>query len=106
MSPIDPRQEKRRVSIRIRFRQGQTIALCAAETDAEPGDIYLDDACHYALAAKFAQDWQGRTVDWQYPGMWKVMASQKLRDAKEELDKWLKDQERSSVHVRNLGGLL
>lgn len=54
-----------------------------------PGDIYLDDGDHYALAAKFCQDWQGQTVTWNYPEEWATMATQKLRDAKDELDRWL-----------------
>lgn len=77
------------MSIRIRMVNDILVALCAAETDAMPEDLYLDDGQHYALAAKFAQDWQGQNVDWGYPAEWQAMESQKLRDAKEELDKWL-----------------
>ena len=79
----------------IRIRMVETtggrhrVALCAAETDPLPGDVYLDDADHQALAAKFCHDWQGQTVSWSYPEEWLVMASQKLRDAREELLKWL-----------------
>ena len=54
------------------------------ESDPLPGDLYLDDADHYALAAKFCLDWQGRQVDWSYPEEWAVMETQKLRDAYEE----------------------
>ncbi len=32
------------------------VALCAAETKAEPGDIYLDDSVHHALSGKFYAD--------------------------------------------------
>jgi hypothetical protein len=81
------------VAIRIRQVNGYTVALCAVETDAMEGDIYLDDNIQYALAAKFCLDWQGQTVDWQYPEWWEAMASQKLRDAQEELDKWLSEQQ-------------
>lgn len=77
------------MAIRIRTVDGLRVALCAAETDAMAGDIYLDDGDHYALAAKFASDWQGQAVDWSYPLEWAAMASQKLRDAKTELNKWL-----------------
>ena len=77
------------VSIRIRTVDGVRVALCAAETDAEPGDLYLDDGDHYALAAKFARDWQGQTVSWTYPEQWAAMDTQKMRDAEEELRKWL-----------------
>lgn len=77
------------MAIRIRTVNGLRIALCAAETDAMPDDLYLDDADHYALAAKFASDWQGQTVNWSYPEEEAAMATQKLRDAETELMKWL-----------------
>ena len=76
------------MAIRIRKVDGVTVALCAAETNKKRGDLYLDDNVHYALAAKFCKDWQGRTIDWQYPIQWEVMDSQKLRDAEEEIKKW------------------
>jgi hypothetical protein len=76
------------VAIRLRRVNGE-VALCAAETDPEPNDIYLDDGWHYALAAKFARDWQGRTVNWKYEDIWADMDTQKRRDAVEELNKWL-----------------
>lgn len=44
------------MAIRIRRVEGTLVALCAARTRAEPGDIYLDDAAHHALSAKFARD--------------------------------------------------
>lgn len=78
------------MAIRLRTINGVRIALCAAETDPMPGDVYLDDADHYALAAKFSHDyqnWDGRLP--QYPEQWAAMESQKLRDAKIELEKWL-----------------
>ena len=45
----------------IRVREGRCpcgcytgmVALCAAETEAELGDLYLDDAVHHALSQKF-----------------------------------------------------
>lgn len=80
------------MAIRIRSSGGLTIALCAAETDAQAGDMYLDDAEHYALAAKFADDWHGQTVDWTYPDEWAEMKKHKLRDAETELNKWLAEQ--------------
>lgn len=69
------------MAIRLRMVNGTLVALCAAETDEQPGDVYLDDAAHYALAAKFALDWQGQAVDWSYPREWPAMETQKLRDA-------------------------
>lgn len=77
------------MAIRIRVVDGLTVALCAAETDPEPNDLYIGDSAHYALAAKFAQDWQGQTINWRYPEHEAVMATQRLRDAEEELKKWL-----------------
>ena len=77
---------------RLRTSDGIRIALCAAETDAEPGDCYLDDAAHYALAAKFASDWRGQTVLWEYPVEWSEMGRHKLRDAEQELTEWLAQQ--------------
>jgi hypothetical protein len=80
------------MAIRIRGTSAGTVALCAAETDPMPGDQYIDDAGHYALAAKFAQDWRGQTVDWSYPEEWGEMAKHKLRDAETELTKWLQEE--------------
>lgn len=82
------------MAIRIRIVDGTTVALCAVESDPLPGDVYLDDTAHYALAAKFAQDWSGSlgAVLPEYPDEWAVMATQKVRDAREDLDKWLAEQ--------------
>ena len=48
------------MAIRIRWTQGDglpvRVALCAAETKPEPGDIYLDDGIHHALYLKFDAD--------------------------------------------------
>lgn len=46
------------MSIRIRFVDSVTVALCAARSMPKPGDIYLDDGAHHALAEKFAADFQ------------------------------------------------
>ena len=64
------------------------VALCAVESDEQPGDLYLDDAHHYALAAKFRRDWYGQTNDFPYPEEWAAMDTQKVRDASEEAAKW------------------
>lgn len=77
------------MAIRVRVVDGLTIACCAAETDEEPGDLYLDDAVHYALAAKFARDWRGRGFDVVYEDHDAANATQIKRDAREELNKWL-----------------
>ena len=76
------------MSIRIRTVGGIRVALCAVETDEKPGDIYLDDADHYALAAKFSRDWQDN-ISIAYPVEWAAMDTQKVRDAKVELLRWL-----------------
>ncbi len=52
------------MAIRVRRVNGVIIAVCAAETDEVAGDLYLDDAVHYALSMKFGRDYQGVTVGW------------------------------------------
>ena len=76
------------MAIRLRTVNGTRVALCAAETDEQFGDVYLDDGDHYAIAAKYAQDRRGEVIKTVYPKEWAVMATQKLRDAQEELLKW------------------
>ena len=76
------------MSIRLRTVNGVRVALCAVESDEQPGDVYLDDGDHYALAAKFRRDWYGQANDFAYPEQWAAMDTQKLRDAREEHDKW------------------
>ncbi len=88
------------MAIRIRTVKGVVIALCAAETDPLSGDLYLDDNVHYALAAKFARDWRGSLVDWEYADHDRLASTQKLRSAQEELQKWLDSQ----ASVDRVGG--
>ncbi|MER9680828.1 hypothetical protein NKJ23_16050 [Mesorhizobium sp. M0184] len=84
------------MAVRLRTVGDVRIALCAAETDPMPGDVYLDDTDHYALAAKFRLDWQDQPGGWpDYPVEWAIMATQKLRDAETELNTWL-DREAAS----------
>ena len=45
------------MAIRLRVVDGEVIALCAAKTIAQEGDIYLGDNEHYALMCKFAREW-------------------------------------------------
>ena len=45
------------MAIRIRKIEGTTIALCAARSQPEDGDLYLDDNIHHALSTKFGLDW-------------------------------------------------
>lgn len=44
------------MSIRLRIIEGRMVALCAARSVPADGDIYLDDAVHYALSQKFMAD--------------------------------------------------
>lgn len=78
------------MAIRLRTVNGVRVALCAAETDPLPGDVYLDDGEHYALAAKFAHDWR-EPPHWgvEYPEQWAAMETQKVRDAEQSLKDWL-----------------
>lgn len=45
------------MAIRLRTVNGVKVALCAAKTLAEPGDIYLDDGWHYTLSKKYWRDY-------------------------------------------------
>lgn len=45
------------MAIRLRAVNGMQVALCAAKTFAEPGDIYLDDGWHYAISQKYWRDY-------------------------------------------------
>ena len=80
------------MSIRLRTVDGLRVALCAVESDAMLGDLYLDDADHYALAAKFRRDWHGQTNDFAYPEQWAAMDTQKVRDAVETAARWQAEQ--------------
>lgn len=80
------------MAIRIRQVRGVTVALCAAETDEQCGDIYLDDGVHHALSTKFGLDWHSEgivenpLIDDEVAAL---METQKIRDAKTELMLWL-----------------
>jgi len=72
------------MAIRIRKIKGHVVALCAAETRPEPGDLYLDDGVHAALSTKFAIDWDGEglvTAGLAHPPTAKLM---KEEEAKKE----------------------
>ncbi len=53
------------MAIRVRRIRGgrpyELVALCAAETKAEVGELYLDDAVHHALYVKFSEDMRKET---------------------------------------------
>ena len=80
------------MAIRLREVNGLVIALCAAETDEQVGDIYLDDNQHHALSTKFALDWHSEgllenpIVDRDVVA---TMSTQKVRDAEASLNSWL-----------------
>ena len=63
------------MAIRLRTIKGTRVALCAASTKALPGDLYLDDTDHYALAAKFSRDrmLSGLVGVVEYPEEWNIM---------------------------------
>ena len=46
------------MSIRLRTVGSVTVALCAARSVEQLGDVYLDDNQHHALAEKFAADFR------------------------------------------------
>ena len=75
------------MAIRIRTVDGVRVALCAVESDAKTDDIYLDDGVDHALRAKFEHD--RKLEGYHYIAMpleWAAMASQKVRDAKGEIE--------------------
>ena len=83
------------MAIRIRTVNGTVVALCAVESDPMPGDIYLDDGVDHALRVKFIRDYKSEGIDFgttAYPEEDALAESQKVRDAKEELEKWLREQ--------------
>lgn len=51
------------MSIRIRSVDGVMVAICAARSVEKPGDVYLDDSQHHALAEKFRRDFQEEGYD-------------------------------------------
>ena len=69
------------MSIRLRLVDGQRLALCGYETDEEPGDVYLDDAQHRALADKFADDFTESCIYDPGDDYRRRRDSQRLRDA-------------------------
>lgn len=44
------------MAIRLRVVDGYWIAVCAARSVEQPGDIYLHDGLHHALTIKFDLD--------------------------------------------------
>ena len=69
------------MAIRLRKINESYVALCAVESDEKPGDMYLHDGIHHALATKFALDWHNQYVDWADETTKQLMETQKVRDA-------------------------
>lgn len=44
------------MAMRLRRHNGGLIALCAAETKPEPGDIYINDVQDHAIRMKIEHD--------------------------------------------------
>jgi hypothetical protein len=79
------------MAIRLRMVDGEWVALCAVESDPKEDDIYLDDGQHHALTTKFALDLgMPESAD---DVLVKLMETQKVRDAFEEMEKWMKEME-------------
>jgi hypothetical protein len=78
------------MAIRLRKIENTYVALCAVESDAKVGDIYLDDNMHHALYTKFAIDFNSeRNCGIVFDEIVaKLMESQKVRDAQEEAERW------------------
>lgn len=54
------------MAIRLRKMNGRWVALCAAKTKAEAGDVYLDDSMDHALRLKLSGDFKAEGV----AGLW------------------------------------
>lgn len=79
------------MAIRLRQVDGVTVALCAAESDAQPTDLYLDGNAHHALMVKFEMDLHREGVIASPPNDARTVAlmeTQKVRDAQEECRRW------------------
>ncbi len=80
------------MSIRIRKVDGYLIALCGYETDAKPGDLYLDDNVQYALASKNHRDRReaiehgGKDIPALYPEHDERNEKEKIRSCWERTD--------------------
>ena len=87
------------MSIRLRTVDGIRVALCAVESNPKPGDTYLDDSDHLALHTKFALDSHGAVTSID-PTIKKAMETQKIRDAKEDIEKMV--DEETTWHIRRI----
>jgi hypothetical protein len=84
------------MAMRIRRVNGTLVALCAVETDAHPDDIYFDDEVDHAVRIKLWRDFKSEGIAFDaisHPFEDALAETQKVRDAKESLEAWLKEQE-------------
>lgn len=72
------------MAIRIRKVDGHVVALCAAETKPELGDLYLDDSVHHALSTKFAIDWDSEGLETADLADERIAELMKREESKEE----------------------
>ena len=45
------------MAMRLRTVNGVHVALCAAKSRPVQGDVYIDDAFHYAISQKYWRDY-------------------------------------------------
>ena len=88
------------MAIRIRTINGITIALCAVESDPKEGDLYLHDGIHHALSTKFGLDFYSEGFlknPMADEVLIELMEKEKVRDAKETLEEWIKENEATTL---------
>lgn len=51
------------MAIRLRKVENKWIALCAAESEPENEDIYIDDAIDHAIRVKFIKDYESEGIN-------------------------------------------
>ena len=68
------------MAIRLRSVAGHLVALCAARSQRAPGDVYLDDAMHEALAHKFGGDWKKTGHDTPYEYDQRATAAEEVKE--------------------------
>ena len=83
------------MAIRIRVVDGVMVALCAARSVPKEGDVYLDDAMHYALSTKFALDfnsnrlWEGGELPYEPREAELIEQEESNNENRSEWDEWM-----------------
>ena len=87
------------MAIRLRRVDGLLIALCAARSVKKPGDVYLDDGQHHALADKFMEDFaaEGYNTRALYPDAAALRAKEESNNPAR--DWWNKTYARVTLHI-------